>query len=111
MYVCCARVSTITVNLKSFGFLGTEMDLNKAYILLPIKISMFGTRLSVGTLFTSKKISTSSTKFFQSLPGVNSSIRPNYDGNTICGCAVSPAVSGILVATCRILQTNFNAEN
>ena len=44
-YTCCARVSTISLKFNSFGFLGAEMDVNKAFILLPINVSMLGTRL------------------------------------------------------------------
>lgn len=55
------RVSTTSVKLNSFSLLGAEMDLSRAYILLPLKISMISLHFSDETLFALKNSLSSST--------------------------------------------------
>lgn len=55
------RVSTTSVKLNSLSLLGAEMDLSRAYILLPLKISMIGLHFSNETLFALKNSLSSST--------------------------------------------------
>jgi len=55
------RVSTTSVKLNSLSLLGAEMDLSRAYILLPLKISMIGLHFSDETLFALKNNLSSST--------------------------------------------------
>lgn len=55
------RVSTTSVKLNSLSLLGAEMDLSRAYILLPLKISMIGLHFSDETLFALKNSLSSST--------------------------------------------------
>lgn len=55
------RVSTTSVKLNSLSLLVAEMDLSRAYILLPLKISMIGLHFSNETLFALKNSLSSST--------------------------------------------------
>lgn len=55
------RVSTTSVKLNSLSLLVAEMDISRAYILLPLKISMISLHFSDETLFALKNSLSSST--------------------------------------------------
>ena len=123
---CCARVSAVSARVsavsgyprfpwnfrwKFFRFPRRRNGLQQSLHLLPIKVSILGTRLSIGTPLTSNNISSHST-CFQSLLGVNSPLRSKHHGCTrILGCADPSCVSGILVANCCFLQSRSNSNN
>ena len=73
---------------------GAVIDLSRPYILLPIKVSMLDACLSVGTLFTSKNISSRSTYCSQPMFSEYSSILPmNETLKPTLGWAACPSQS------------------